>query len=93
VSLAAGTLQRSLEQTRNGQTTAWRNANTAAAGAITPTRTFLAADGAYCHDYDETITIGGQSGRAWNTTCRNKDGIWVWLKRLAPDQSGRDRPP
>jgi hypothetical protein len=29
---------------------------TGAAGAITPTRTFLAPDGAYCRGYDETIT-------------------------------------
>ena len=37
VKLAAATLQRALEQARNGQTTAWQNAASAAAGSITPT--------------------------------------------------------
>ena len=79
VKLATATLQRSLEQTRNGQTTAWQNAASAAAGSITPTRTFLAADGAYCRDYDETITVSGQSGRSRNTACRSENGMWVWI--------------
>ena len=61
VQVAAATLQRSLEHTANGQSTAWRNTTTTgAAGTITPARKFLAADGVYCRDYDETITIGGR---------------------------------
>jgi surface antigen len=79
VSLAAAALQRSLEQARNGQPTAWRNAATGSAGSITPTRTFLAADGAYCREYEETITIGGRSGRSRNTACRGESGKWAWI--------------
>ena len=79
VSMAAATLQRSLEQTRNGETTSWRNTSTAAAGSITPTRTFLASDGAYCRDYDETIAVGAKSGHFLNTACRNENGTWLWI--------------
>lgn len=79
VSLAGDTLQRSLERTRNGETTAWRNATTRAAGSITPTRTYLAVGGDYCRDYVETITVGGQSGQMRNTACRDEHGLWIWL--------------
>ena len=78
VRLAATTLQRSLEQGQNGETLTWRNAATGATGSITPRRTFLTSDGAYCRAYDETIVIGTRSAQSQNTACRNPQGNWIW---------------
>ena len=79
VGMAAAALQQSLEHARNGETTPWRNTSTGAAGSITPIRTFLAPDGAYCRDYHETIAIGANSGHFLNTACRNENGTWLWI--------------
>ena len=79
VRLAASTLQRSLKQGWNGETLSWRNAATGATGSITPTRTILTSDGSYCRDYDESIVVGGRSGRWRNTACRDERGNWIWV--------------
>lgn len=77
VQLAATTLQRSLEQVRNGETLTWRNAATGATGSITPQRTFLTSDGTYCRAYEETIVIGTRSAQSQNTACRDPRGNWI----------------
>jgi surface antigen len=79
VQLAATTLQRSLEQGRNGETLSWRNAATGATGSITPQGTFLTSGGAYCRAYDETIVIGARSAQSRNTACRDQRGNWIWI--------------
>ena len=67
---------RALETAPAGSSVAWRNPDSGNSGAITPTRTYQAASGQYCREYQQTITIDGQQHRAYGTACRQPDGSW-----------------
>lgn len=73
---AALTNQRALETSRTGQTTTWNNPDRGTSGTVTPTRTFQAASGQYCREFEQTITIGGQRQNSYGTACRQPDGSW-----------------
>lgn len=79
ISLAASKLQQSLETAPDGATRHWSNNATGRRGAITPTRTYLNAGGHFCRDYIEDLSSGEQSGRFYNTACRDQDVGWFWL--------------
>jgi surface antigen len=32
--------------------------------------------GAYCREYQTTVTVGGKSEQAYGTSCRQPDGSW-----------------
>lgn len=68
--------QNSLENTPTNQTSSWVNPDTGTSGAITPTRTFQGASGQYCREYQQTITIDGQTENGYGTACRQSDGSW-----------------
>ena len=65
-----------LERTRTGQKTAWRNPDSGHSGTFTPTRTFQMASGQPCREYQQTVTIGGRTENAYGTSCRQADGSW-----------------
>ena len=67
---------RALETAPSGQQVAWKNPDTNHAGTITPTRTYQAANGQYCREYQQTVTIGGKQEQAHGTACRQPDGSW-----------------
>ncbi|MDB4470865.1 RT0821/Lpp0805 family surface protein [Deltaproteobacteria bacterium] len=69
--------QYSLEHTRSEETTSWNNPDTGNSGAMTPTRTYQAADGQYCREYRQTVNIAGQQQDAYGTACRQPDGTWM----------------
>jgi surface antigen len=79
VALAADALQDALESAPDGTTRSWVNGQTGHRGAITPTRTYLAANGHFCRDYREELTIGEEAGRFYHTACRDDAERWVWL--------------
>lgn len=64
------------ESTPSGQTTIWRNPTNGHWGTLTPTRTYENADGRYCRDYRQTITLGGQEHQGNGTACREPDAVW-----------------
>lgn len=72
--------RRSATQTLNslpsGQTRIWRNPLNGHWGTMTPTRTYLNADGVYCREYRQTVTIGGLEHQAGGTACLRGDGVW-----------------
>jgi surface antigen len=70
------TTQSSLEYKPTGSTAAWRNPDTRASGAVTPTRTYVSADGSPCRDFTQTVTVDGQREAIQATACRNSDGTW-----------------
>jgi surface antigen len=60
-----------------GQTIAWDNPETGHYGSVTPVRAGTdTATGAYCREYQQTVTVGGQTERAFGTACRQPDGSW-----------------
>jgi surface antigen len=69
------TSQRALEVAPVGQQTTWRNPDSGNYGTVTPTRTFQEA-GQYCREYNQTITVGGKTEKAYGTACRQQDGSW-----------------
>lgn len=60
----------------SNQQAAWNNPDSGNSGTITPTRTYQTAQGEYCREYQQTITVGGESQQAYGTACRQPDGTW-----------------
>lgn len=60
----------------NGETIVWDNPETGHSGTVTPTRSGQASSGAYCREFQQTITIDGQTERAYGTACQQPDGTW-----------------
>ncbi len=68
--------QRTLEDEPTGTEGVWKNPDSGNSGTITPTRTYQNAEGRYCREYQQTITVGGQVEEAYGTACRQPDGAW-----------------
>ncbi len=59
-----------------GQTISWNNPESGNSGTITPTRDGTDASGAYCREYQTTVTVGGEVQKAYGTACQQPDGSW-----------------
>ena len=60
-----------------GQPIEWRNPDTGHHGRVTPIREGNnRRTGAYCREYQQTVTVGGRSRDAYGTACRQRDGSW-----------------
>jgi surface antigen len=68
--------QYSLERSRSGTTTAWQNPDSGNSGTVTPTRTYQAANGQYCREFQQIITVDGKEKKGFGTACRQPDGSW-----------------
>lgn len=74
--LAAQAAQQAFERNAAGQPSVWNNPDSGNSGSITPTKTYQLANGQYCRQYHQTITIGGEPQTAYGTACRQPDGTW-----------------
>jgi surface antigen len=79
VALAAAAMQQTLESAPDDVTQGWVNEATGHRGSITPTRTYLGANGYFCRDYREELRVGDQVGRYDHSACRDDAERWVWL--------------
>lgn len=82
--VSATAVQRALESSKSGQTTAWQDPATGAATAVTPRRTFRVTSGRYCRDY--ALTYMTPEGRrfSWDeTACRFEDDGWRRLNGVS----------
>lgn len=59
-----------------GQTIAWSNPNSGNHGTVTPLREGTAANGSYCREFQQSVTVGGRSETAYGVACRQPDGTW-----------------
>ena len=60
-----------------GQPVVWRNPDSGNQGSVTPVREGRqTATGAYCREYQQTVTVGGRTEEAFGTACRQPDGSW-----------------
>ena len=71
-----GTAQSALETHRTGSTSQWVNPDSGHSGTVTPVETYQRADGVYCRDFEQTITVDGETELAGGTACRQSDGTW-----------------
>ncbi len=62
---AAQTAQQGLEAAPAGQTVAWTNPDSGHSGTFTPQYTYQEPSGRYCREFEETISVGGRSERAF----------------------------
>ena len=69
------TSQYTLERSRDGQASAWYNPNNGNSGTVTPTRT-VKENGRYCREYQQTVTIDGNTQKAYGKACRQPDCSW-----------------
>jgi surface antigen len=74
--MATQAAQQAFEHSQTGQPTVWNNPDTGNSGTVTPTRTYQLANGTYCRQYQQTITVGGEQQQAYGTACRQPDGTW-----------------
>jgi len=70
------TYQNSMENTRIGEQSSWKNPDSGNSGSVQPVRTYQNNDGRYCREYQQTITVGGETEKAYGTACRQDDGSW-----------------
>ena len=58
----------------------WSNPQSGNYGTITPVKEGTqSATGAYCREFQQTVTIGGKTESAYGTACRQPDGTWKVL--------------
>ena len=70
------TQQQALETTPSGTRSTWQNPDSGNSGAIVPQPAVQQADGTYCREFQQTITVGGQTETAYGRACRQPDGQW-----------------
>jgi len=59
-----------------GETITWNNPDSGNSGTYTPVRDGYDTTGAYCREYQTTVTVGGQVQEAYGTACQQPDGSW-----------------
>lgn len=59
-----------------GQQITWNNPQNGNSGTITPTRDGYASNGAYCREFQQTITVGGRQQQGYGKACQQPDGSW-----------------
>lgn len=73
---ANGAAQNAFETLPSGQSSTWRNPDSGNYGTVTPTATHQTSQGQYCREYQQTVTVQGQTQQAFGTACRQPDGSW-----------------
>ncbi len=74
--MAAEAAHQALETAPTGTAVAWQNPDTGHSGAVTPIRTYQMANGTYCREYQQSVTIDGKPEQVMGTACRQPDGSW-----------------
>jgi surface antigen len=59
-----------------GQQITWYNPQSGNQGTIVPVREGRDSNGSACREYQQTVTVGGKTERAYGTACKQADGSW-----------------
>lgn len=59
-----------------GQQITWNNPQNGNSGVIVPVRDGYDQGGAYCREFQQTITVGGQKQQGFGKACQQPDGSW-----------------
>jgi surface antigen len=75
---AANAAQRTPETAPTGAagTTAWRNPDIGAYGTVRPLSATGPAPNIVCREFQQPITVGGETRQGYGTACRQPDGSW-----------------
>ena len=65
-----------IDTSPTGTTTSWANPDSGNSGTYKPTQTYQTESGQYCREFQQTITVGGETQDAYGTACRQPDGTW-----------------
>ena len=76
IAYANRTTQTALETAPPGQALPWRNEQSGASGTVVPRAYTQMADGTYCREFQQTITVGGETQQGFGRACRQPDGSW-----------------
>ena len=71
--------QTTLARGKSDVTSKWVNPDTGNRGTVTPKPAYQVRRGAttsYCREFQQTITVGGKTERAYGRACRQPDGSW-----------------
>jgi surface antigen len=68
--------QRAFESTPSGTQVSWRNPDSGNAGTVVPQPAYQTKSGEYCREFQQTITVGGETQQGYGTACRQPDGSW-----------------
>ena len=74
---AGEAIHTALEWLPVGRMKIWRNPENGHWGTVTPTRTYQDANGAWCREFHQTVTIGGDENQDNGAACRRVDGVWL----------------
>lgn len=72
--------QKALATAPAGQTSRWSNPDSGNSGTITPQRNFTNNQGQTCREFQQSITVSGQTETGYGTACRQPDGTWRVVK-------------
>ncbi|MEX2616665.1 MAG: RT0821/Lpp0805 family surface protein [Alphaproteobacteria bacterium] len=76
----AGQAVQSAQSAPIGQPVVWHNPDTGNQGSVVAVREGThTATGAYCREYQQTVSVGGRMEEAYGTACRQPDGSWKIL--------------
>lgn len=70
------TMQNTMETSRAGTTSQWRNPDSGNSGSVTPVNTVYKPRGDICREFEQSIVIDGQLEKAKGIACRDADGTW-----------------
>ena len=65
-----------LEYQPDNTSVVWDNPNTGNYGSFVPTRTTVTRSGQPCREFQQSVTVGGQTERAYGRACRDAGGQW-----------------
>jgi len=65
-----------LESSQTGQGVNWSNPESGHRGSVTPFRTYDGTATRPCRDFQQSATIDGRTGFAFDSACRQSDGTW-----------------
>ena len=57
-------------------TISWQNPESGHRGSVMPTREGSTPSGLYCREFQQRVTIGGQTETAYGQACQQPDGTW-----------------
>ncbi|MFO1049673.1 MAG: RT0821/Lpp0805 family surface protein, partial [Geminicoccaceae bacterium] len=83
--MSAAAFADALDRQVSGHSVAWHNPDTGSGGSVTPLRTFRAADGRYCREYEQLLAMPGGNERRTGVACREAQGWRATVER--PDSA------
>lgn len=64
------------EYAPSGTASEWYNPDSGNRGQVTPAPAYRNERNEYCREFQQTVTINGESQKAYGTACRRPDGSW-----------------